>query len=114
MSPDKIPLDEREGLYPSSNLQDDDYLPKRTPPTPAGTRIHPRPTLKGGTMDEDEGPLVEVLEMHIVYRVPVYAANVGEALDRLREDGYAFLKGPTRVRKMHERSLSAENDRQRR
>lgn len=62
----------------------------------------------------EDGPLVEVLEMHIVYRVPVYAANVGEALDKLREDGYAFLKEPTTIKKMRERSLSDENDRQRR
>lgn len=62
----------------------------------------------------DDGPLVEVLEMHIVYRVPVYAANVGDALDKLREDGYAFLKEPTTIRKMHERSLSDESNRQRR
>lgn len=63
---------------------------------------------------EDDGPLVEVMEMTIVYRVPVYAANVGDALDKLREDGYAFLKEPTTIRKMHERSLSDESSRQRR
>lgn len=54
----------------------------------------------------EDGPRVEVLEMTIVYRVPLESADVQGALEKLREDGWASLKKPSRVRLMNEGELS--------